>query len=71
MTGASVPPNDSHANHTFNGVKTMQKERKKHITKKEFYALGGFANSELFRKQSRGGAWRYYKSLDHSTDVKA
>lgn len=26
--------------------------------------LGGFANSKLFRKQSRGGAWRYYRLLD-------
>ena len=34
--------------------------RKERITKKEFYALGGFSNSRLFRQQSRGGAWRYY-----------
>lgn len=42
----------------------MQRERKKRITKAEWYALGGFANSKLFRKQSRGGAWRYYMTLD-------
>ena len=30
------------------------------ITKREWYALGGFANSKLFRKQVRG-AWHYYK----------
>lgn len=24
----------------------------------------GFANSALFRLQSRGGAWRYYINLD-------
>ena len=39
----------------------MQRERKERITKKEFYELGGFANRDLFRKQSRGGAWRYYR----------
>lgn len=27
----------------------MQRERKERITKKEWYALGGFANSKLFR----------------------
>lgn len=42
-----------------------QKVRKERITKVEFYELGGFANSALFRKQSRGGAWRYYRSLDY------
>lgn len=35
-----------------------QRVRKERITKVEWYALGGFANSELFRQQSRGGAWR-------------
>lgn len=43
---------------------TMQREKKKRITKAEWYSLGGFANSKLFRKQSRGGAWRYYIALD-------
>lgn len=38
----------------------MQRERKKRITKKEFYDLGGFANSDLFRLQTRGRSWRYY-----------
>lgn len=42
-----------------------QRERKERITKKEFYDLGGFANSGLFRKQSRGGAWCYYRTLDN------
>lgn len=44
-----------------------QKVRKERITKVEFYNLGGFANSDLFRQQSRGGAWRYYRSLDRVT----
>ena len=35
----------------------MQRERKERITKAEWYELGGFANSKLFSKQSRGGAW--------------
>ena len=43
----------------------MQRERKERITKKEWYDRGGFANSYLFRKQSRGGAWRYYRTLDN------
>ena len=30
-----------------------QKVRKERITKKEWYARGGFANSDLFRQQSR------------------
>jgi hypothetical protein len=42
-----------------------QKTRKERITKKEFYDLGGFANSALFRLQSRGGAWRYYRNLEY------
>lgn len=40
---------------------TMRKQR---ITKADWYARGGFANSALFRLQSRGGAWRYYVNLD-------
>lgn len=43
----------------------MQRERKERITKVEWYNLGGFANSDLFRRQSRGGAWRYYRTLDN------
>lgn len=46
----------------------MQRERKERITKVEFYRLGGFSNSDLFRKQSRGGAWRYYRTLDNARD---
>lgn len=41
-----------------------QKIRKERITKREFYDRGGFANSALFRKQSRGGAWRYYVDIE-------
>jgi hypothetical protein len=41
-----------------------QKTRKERITKAEFYARGGFANSALFRQQSRGGAWRYYVDIE-------
>jgi hypothetical protein len=48
-----------------------QKIRKERITKVEWYNRGGFANSALFRKQSRGGAWRYYVNLDRAptTDI--
>lgn len=38
--------------------------RKERIRKNEFYRLGGFSNSQLFRLQSRGGAWRYYRRVD-------
>jgi len=41
-----------------------QREKKRRITKVEWYNLGGFANSRLFRLQSKGGAWRYYTTLD-------
>lgn len=41
-----------------------QKIRKERITKREWYDAGGFENSSLFRQQSRGGAWRYYRNLD-------
>lgn len=30
------------------------------ITKREWYALGGFANASLYRKQAKRGAWQYY-----------
>ena len=33
---------------------------KRRITKTEWYALGGFANSRLFRKADSRGRWRYY-----------
>lgn len=45
-----------------------QRVRKERITKKEFYDLGGFANSKLFRQQTRGGAWRYYVNLDRMVE---
>lgn len=38
--------------------------RKERITKIEWYALGGLETPGLFRLQSRGGAWRYYRRLD-------
>lgn len=41
----------------------MQRERKERIRKDEFHAAGGFDNPSLFRLQSRGGAWRYYRKL--------
>ncbi len=30
------------------------------VTKREWYDLGGFANSKCFRKQARSGAWQYF-----------
>lgn len=30
------------------------------ITKAQFYALGGFSNSKLYRKQ-RGNSWAYFR----------
>ena len=32
------------------------------ITSKEWHAMGGQRNSYLYRKQGRGGPWRYYAS---------
>lgn len=46
-----------------------QKIRKERITKKEWYALGGFDNPALFRLQTRGGAWRYYVNLNIAENV--
>lgn len=40
-----------------------QRERKERLTKEQWYSLGGLAVPGLFRKQSKGGAWRYYRSL--------
>lgn len=37
---------------------------RRRITKRQWYELGGFANSRLFRKQSRSGAWAYYQLID-------
>lgn len=48
----------------------MQRERKERITKKQWYDLGGFANSALFRKQSRGGSWRYYRTMPRRDDIR-
>lgn len=32
----------------------------KRIGKKEWYLLGGFANSKLFRKATKRGVWTYW-----------
>jgi len=42
-----------------------QKTRKQRIDKAEYNRLGGMKNPALFREQKRGGAWRYFISLDH------
>lgn len=34
------------------------------ITKTEWYDQGGLANSRLWRRQKRGGAWQYYRTND-------
>jgi hypothetical protein len=45
------------------GEMMAQAERKERITKVEFQQLGGFDNPELFRLQTRGGSWRYYRRV--------
>lgn len=35
------------------------------ITKQEFYNLGGFANSNLYRIGTRNGSWKYYRTIDN------
>ncbi len=42
-----------------------QRERKERISKEEFNRLGGLSNGDLFRVQKKGGAWRYFRSLDN------
>lgn len=34
------------------------------ITKREWYDRGAFANSRLWRRQSKGGAWQYFQKLE-------
>lgn len=34
------------------------------ISKKEWYARGGLANSALWRRQVKSGAWQYYMRRD-------
>lgn len=46
-----------------------QKVRKERITKIEWYRRGGEKTPGLFRSQSRGGAWRYYVSLDEGREA--
>lgn len=41
-----------------------QRTRKERLTKAEWYAAGGLATPGLFRKQSKGGAWHYFRSLE-------
>jgi hypothetical protein len=34
------------------------------ITKREWYALGSFGNTRLFRKADKHGTWKYYMLTD-------
>ncbi len=34
------------------------------VTKKEWYAAGGFKNPACWRKADKRGAWRYYIAQD-------
>lgn len=42
-----------------------QRHRKEGLTKAEWRKLGDLANPDLFRVQSKGGAWRYFRTLDN------
>lgn len=42
----------------------MQLGNSLRITKREWYKLGGFSNSKLYRKADKRGVWRYYMILD-------
>lgn len=35
------------------------------ISRAHWYRLGGFANSALFRRANKRGAWSYYVNMDH------
>lgn len=47
----------------------MQRELKERLSKAQWNALGGLATPGLFRKQSKGGAWRYYRSLAYGEEA--
>jgi hypothetical protein len=49
-------------------VTMCQRIRKEGLTKAEFRKLGGLSNPDLFRTQSKGGAWRYWRTLDNGRD---
>lgn len=34
------------------------------ISKREWYALGGFSNSRLWRRQRKGRGWEYFYRVD-------
>jgi hypothetical protein len=36
------------------------------VSKEQWYRLGGFRNSQLFRKADSRGAWRYYIDYGYS-----
>lgn len=36
------------------------------ISKREWIQLGGLRNSDLYRKQSKSGAWQYYKGASNA-----
>lgn len=38
---------------------------KEQVTKREWYAAGGFKNPNCYRKQSKGGGWKYYITWDN------
>lgn len=38
---------------------------RKEISKVEFYSLGAFANSNLYRKADASGEWHYFQILDN------
>lgn len=40
----------------------IQKIAARPLTRKQFYALGGFANPQLFTRQRTNGSRRYYMS---------
>lgn len=44
-----------------------QRIRKERLTKVEFQRLGGLSHPDLWRTQSKGGAWRYFRTLDNRT----
>lgn len=34
------------------------------ITKRQWYDKGGFANSKLWRRQAKSGAWQYFETKE-------
>ncbi len=49
--------------HGRKGCRRNPRSAGRKISKKEYYALGGMANSDLYRKANKRGVWAHYKGV--------